>query len=525
MRRWMRATKPWEFPSSTRCSAATVKRHRRSVRLVHKTFAVTALMMLVAMAGCLDTNDTTSVADPNAHFPSERLVMPEDPMPEGPGHDHTDASQHKFLWNYEFTQRDPLLGTEATASAVHALDLQNGFLFGAIYGSNAVSINGGMQIWDLEDPANPVARGSFNVPGAVGGDRSIGATSDGNYVVFSAEAASCFGHVNPVPISAYLIDVRDKDFPVVADVISVPGPSLGSPDRIGQGTVSLGEHSTYVQNIGGIDYAFIQGKIFEIQRTEQTATLVDTGASVTAGHDIYIRQTPTGDTWALAANGGGGLQIYNLNDPLNPWLMAVWNLPDRSNLTEDYYFHTADVAWFEDGDVIVILSSEDWLDHVSPMWILDGAPLLTATEGEEDVPSLEQIGIWTNPGEHTALGTSFSLHNPRFHTDGILTMSSYHGGLWQLDFRHPSFRADPAEIAYAVFTDGEPPAVEDPVFDTVETALCGLGLTIDAPTYMDVEVHEETGTLYAADVFMGLYTFKPSADHVAYGSGGMQSLN
>jgi hypothetical protein len=41
---------------------------------------------------------------------------------------------------------------------------------------------------------------------------------------------------------------------------------------------------------------------------------------------------------------------------------------------------------------------------------------------------------------------------------------------------------------------------------------------------MDVEMDEATGTLYAADVFMGLYTFTPGAEHLVYGTAAPASL-
>lgn len=147
------------------------------------------------------------------------------------------------------------------------------------------------------------------------------------------------------------------------------------------------------------------------------------------------------------------------------------------------------------------------------MWMLDGTELMN----NPDEPLLmEMIGSWQNPESLPATNVRFSMHNPRM-DDGIMTLSMYHGGLWQFDFRHESFRADPAEIGWAVYAEGAVPQVEDIVFDTVESQLCGLGINIDAPTYMDVELGPN-GELYAADVYMGLYAFTPTADHPVYGS-------
>lgn len=488
---------------------------------MQKALWTALLMSLVTLSGCLDDQPGTDGTDGGTGWgEAVRYDLPEDPMPEGAGHDHTDPRAHKFLWNYDFTLRDPLMQNQAQIAGLHALDLQAGHLFGAVYGANTVSINGGLAIWDLSDPARPALTGRVNLPGAVGGDRSMEATVDGNYVVMGAEQVTCLGQVNPVPVDVYLFDTSDKANPRIVDVIpsETRGRSDASPDAVDPGLG--GQHSVAVHRMGDRDYAFVQGSVYEIVPDEALgASLVHTGTSFPVGHDLYLRDTPWGDVWALTANGGGGLTIYNVTDPAAAQVIGNWDLPNRQELKDqqgiEYYMHTPDVG-FLDGQIVIIVSSEDWLDWVSPMWILDGTGLRDVRPGEEPL-LLEQIGVWANPGNHTALGTSFSLHNPRFHDDGLLTISSYHGGLWQLDFRHPDLRADPAEVAYAVYADGEQTMAQDPVHQTVESQLCKLGLTLDAPTYMDVERGPE-GHLYAADVYMGLYAFAPTADHPVYGA-------
>src|SRR5688572_29146718 len=106
-----------------------------------------ALLMSTAMvAGCLSddkASDDEVPDDPEVPL-YQRYTPPDDPMPEGPGHDHTQVSQHKFLWNYDFASRDPLLQNPAMISGLHALDLRSGWLFGAVYGSHTVSADGGL---------------------------------------------------------------------------------------------------------------------------------------------------------------------------------------------------------------------------------------------------------------------------------------------------------------------------------------------------------------------------------------------
>lgn len=490
-----------------------------------KAWILPTLLLVAAMAGCLggDGDDPTTTEDEAGYGPAIRHELPEDPMPEGADHDHADPGQHRFLWNYDFASRDPLLQNAANVAGVHALDVQAGYLFGAVYGSHAASVDGGLVIWDLADAAHPQQVGRWVIPGSVGGDRSMEATVDGDYAVIATEPVDCAGHVNPAgaSIAAYLLDTSDKALPVVADVMTINRATTGNllAGQVPGNSLDLGQHSVAVHRINGLDYAFIAGKIFLIERTEQGAHLVFQ-STVPTGHDIYVRDTPWNTTWALAANGGGGMLVYDVTDPANPFELAVWDLPDRKELAEQgtsYYFHTADVS-FQDGQVVIVLTSEDWGEVISPLWLIDGNQLVDVRDAPSEPILLEQMGTWRNPGNHSALaGLTFSLHNPRFHDGGILTLSSYHGGMWQLDTRHPEFWQAPAPIAYAAFADGAPTMASDPIEGTVQERLCGLAIDLDAPSYWDVEVGVD-GTTYLADGFMGLYTFTPTADHPVYGA-------
>ena len=323
-------------------------------------------------------------------------------------------------------------------------------------------------------------------------------------------------------MSAYLIDARDKAHPVVADVIVPSGGTIGEPTAQNR---RISTHSVYVAHIGNDDYAFIFGDIYRIERAEAVAAKLVFVGSINTGHDVYVRQTPWNTTWALSANGGGGggdlgrgLVIFDVTDPAHPFEIGEWDRADHNDV--GYYFHTADVDFVKAADgsnqTLVVLSSEDFGPHVSPFWVLDGNPLRAVQSGQDPVV-LQQLGEWHNPYNHTAANIRFSLHNPRFSDHGILTVSSYHAGFFQFDLRDPTFWEHPSLVAEGAYADGTPPAVIDPVEQAVENQLCGLGISIDAPEYMDVAVAPH-GVLYFADVFMGLYTFQPTADHPLFGA-------
>jgi hypothetical protein len=325
--------------------------------------------------------------------------------------------------------------------------------------------------------------------------------------------------VNPLGsgIQLMLVDTSDKSRPVPSDSVFLTGQSLGDPDRLVQPSspTSLllgGYHSVEVADINGTDYVFAFGDVYRIDRTEQGGRLVYV-SHFSVGHDMYIRETPDGRFWALAANGFGDFAIHDVTDPTDPVELGRWDIPDRDGLDGGRYLHTADVA-FLDGRALVVVTSEDWEDHASPFWVLDAT----------DPSNITMLGSWHNPWNHTALGIHFSLHNPRFHDDGILTMAQYHGGMVQFDFRHASTWSDPYLAAYAVTAKGSTASPRDPVEHAVEAEVCQLttiepGVGNDTPLYMDVEYAPDgSGIVYAADLTGGLYTFKPTTDHPVYGN-------
>lgn len=463
------------------------------------------LLLLSALAGCLGDDggaDDGPTTDPGTGTDG----LPGDPMPAGDGHDHADPAQHRMAWNYALAAADPLATSSTDYAGLHALDLRGDLLFGAVYGSHTASANGGLQIWDVSDPASPARLGSLLIPGSVGGDRSMEATPDGDFVVLSTEPLTCLGQVNPLgAIQAYLIDVSDPSLPLVTDVQSVTGQTLGSVDNLAPGQ---GQHSVTVERIGDDDYAFLWGEIYRIDRSAPTGATLVYQATIDVGHDLYIKHAPDGRALGLAANGNRGLVVWDLSDPADPQQLAQWDIPGRDELPYSHYIHTADGLFHDDG-FLVVVTSEDWEDHVSPYWVLNATAMLDGGEGE-------LLGAWSNPSGRTAEGLTFSQHNPRFH-DGLMTLAHYHGGVWQFDFRDSASWSDPAVIAYALHAPDLAPTLRDPAEEQVQSAACGINEELAVPSYFDIEVDED-GTVYAADVTTGLHVFAPTAEHPLYGT-------
>lgn len=427
-----------------------------------------AALVLLA-AGCIAPSDG---APPAGQTPA--LPFP-DPM--GQEHDHGDASLHAQAYGFEMTDRHPLAGTSTRGSNAHALDARAGWLFAAVYGGEA-DAEGGFFVFNLSDPQKPQEVGRFRFAGSLGGDRSLEATDDAEFVVLGTEAVTCAGHVNPVAPGIYLVDVRDKTSPRIAHYLPASGV-----------------HSVTIHRIGDSDYVFAATageNVFRINRGP--APTLERVAELPIGHDSVVVDDPLlGAPLLYAANGGAGFEIWNVADPAAPEKVGAWNIPDRG---DRYYIHTGAVSAIE-GRRIAVVTSEDWGDYPSALWILDAT----------DLGLVETLGNWSAPGEHAADGLRYSMHNPRF-MDSTLVLSYYHGGVWALDLSTPEKRASPEIVGQYMpsETNGWKPV--KPKTAAVSDSLCGVFNLADAPLAFDVEIGD--GVVYVADMPSGLYTIKPT---------------
>ncbi|HUR68976.1 MAG TPA: hypothetical protein VM370_06990, partial [Candidatus Thermoplasmatota archaeon] len=371
------------------------------------------LGLILFAAGCIGAPGTSDPADPGA---SVALPFP-DPM--AADHDHQDVTIHGASYRFEETWHHALAGSATHSSGAHALDARAGYLFAAVYGGEA-DAEGGFFVFDIADPLHPVEVGRFRFPGALGGDRSLEATEDGNWVVLGTEPVDCAGHVNPVAPGLHLIDVRDK---------TDPKPAFYLPNT--------GVHSVTVHRIAGEDYVFAlmpQQNIVHIVK-EPVPRLEPVG-QVSIAHDSMVMDDPAlGVPLLYAANGGAGFVISDVSDPANPKQLAEWNIPDRG---DRYYIHTGAVQTIG-GRRIAVVTSEDWEDYPSALWVLDAT----------DLGLVQMLANWSAPGEHAADGLRYSMHNPRFLGDDLI-LAYYHGGAWSLDLSTPS-----APKVQGLFVPGE----------------------------------------------------------------------
>lgn len=431
-----------------------------------------ALVTVLLAAGCV-------LPAAEDALPAGAWALPfPDPMMAGDGHDHRDLASHANAYNFELLDHHPLAGGPSHAAGAHALDLKGGYLFAAVYGGDA-GAEGGFFIFDASDPTKLAPVGRYQFPGQLGGDRSLEATEDAEFVVLGTEVLTCAGHVNPFAPGLYLIDVRDKANPVPVDY-----------------RAATGVHAVTIHRIGGDDYVFaVMGdqNVFRIDRSLPKPTLVPV-AELPIGHDSVVLDDPVlGIPILYASNGGAGFEMWDVSDPAAPQQLAAWNIPDRD---DKYYIHTGAVQ-FIDGKRVVVVTSEDWEDYPSAMWVLD------ATE----LDLIEVVGTWENPGTHAADGLRFSMHNPRFHGT-TLVLAHYHGGLWALDLGTRAAQENPVVVGQYMTTQDIGWKGGRPTTAFVSDSLCGLFHLGDTPLVFDVESGD--GVVYVADIATGLYVLRPT---------------
>lgn len=395
----------------------------------------------------------------------------------GHDHNHGDVTLHAQEWNLEMTDHHPLAGSPTHSSGAHALDVKAGWLFAAIYGGEA-DAEGGFFIFNLTDPEHPKQVGRYRFPGPMGGDRSMEATDDAKFVVLGTEPVDCAGHINPTGPGLYLVDVSDKTNPVPVDYLP-----------------STGVHSVTIHRINGADYIFglmPDKNVIKIDTSGVKPRLLPV-SELPIGHDSVVvdDQLLPGKVFLYASNGGGGFEMWDVTKPETPEKLGGWNIPDRPK--GKYYIHTGDVS-FIGGKRIAVVTTEDWEDYPSEMYVLDATNL----------DGIDMLTQWHAPGEHAAEGLRYSMHNPRF-TGTTLSLAYYHGGAWTLDLSTPD-----KPVVTGLFVPGKTNGwvPEKPKTSAFSDLSCGKFNLADAPLVFDLEAHENV--LYVADLPTGLYTLKAS---------------
>lgn len=465
-----------------------------------QTFAPLAVLALV-LAGCLGATEST------APDPMDGYSSPDDPIPVGGEHNHTDPAQHRFARNASLVHFDNLqrFGADAeTIVGAHVVDIAGDLL---AVGVNAGGGEGGQQGFHLYNIANGTFQhlSFYNVTERIRGDRTLAFSADGNTIFLGYEGAN----VRP---GVAAVDITDRANPKEVAF-------WNDPQNYGSHTISSGviDGEQYVFSLAmGVNILRYDASGFtfvgKYLTADQLAALdalqrinpdnPSAGPAQTFalrslyGHDMTFFGDPvTGKPLLLVAYAYEGLKIVDLTVPSAPLTVGRWMPP--ADTSHKHYTHSVEAARMPDGQLLIVVGAETFEPAnqgiPSPVWILDATASVLAPPLTLD-PA--HVGTWRNPGSAPAGNLGLSVHFFRIE-NGILYLSHYHGGVWAVDLRTPAAQSDPQPFGYIM------PVPAQPILPP--TPCCG-GLTSydvsGVPMVFDVEVKD--GRVYAADIIQGV---------------------
>ncbi|MHB8604009.1 MAG: LVIVD repeat-containing protein [Thermoplasmatota archaeon] len=430
-----------------------------------------------------------------------------DVFPEGTGHDHSANTQHAFASAIDLVGHTdpgpavaspiPRVGIRADLDAVGAdssgaefgeVDVLNGYAVQAV-----ISAPSGIVIYDVSDPANPVAVGRWNA-NAGGYATDVKWSGDGNsvYVSWQEGGASVDG--------IHVLDATDKTHPTEV-----------SKSFVGN---SVGVHMMAVEHVAlsvDIIYGFTAygGGTLVYASTLLTATaglptavhrlaLLATWSKSDAPHDGWLYDDPLANkTLLYMADGTNGIAIADVSNPLQPTTVGRWQ---GAGAPYAFYSHTIR-AEVKDGHRWVFISPEG-----GAFGLGTNVPSCVFVFDATDLAHIALVGGWSAPGSHLAGTFFFSTHNIQLVGDRVY-LAHYHGGVWVLDAR------DPAHLATLGY-------YEPASHTTTAGGRFGLAIEHAIPGVWDVTVNR--GRIYASDISGGLYVLHYAGDTV--GTGGPTSV-
>jgi hypothetical protein len=447
---------------------------------------------LVAVAGCLgsedagpaDSDELPGDADGKADAMAAMTA-------HGGDHDHANPAQHNVSYNAKLLDHLPFV--EEGASGSHALALAGDTLF---VGSTLQGDNGFYAV-DVSDPAHMEVVGEWHDERAVGGDRSIAASEEGDWVVLGTE-----GDTEAEEAGVRLFDTSDASDPQQVDFMPLDGGAHTVDIKAFDGSTYVFALNYGVQIMEIVDgpegpqlvkvghYGYAGPEMTDSPDYENPANYPSWGLRSAYAHDMKPIVDEEAGPLLYVAYAYQGLHVLDVSQPSAPELVSRWT---PSGEASPWYTHTVDADWI-DGERVIVVGSEVFEDRhnetPSPVWILDGSDL-------QD-PTLEST--WTNPAGVGSQNLLFSAHFFRI-DEGRLHLSHYHAGSWVLDISSAEKQADPVvESAYLPNADtGHRPGTE-----------CCFGWNLAGiPVTMDTVGKGEV--TFAADVQTGLYAIENTA--------------
>lgn len=381
-----------------------------------------------------------------------------DPLIEGEGHDHAAVSQHQLACGIDLVAYDGLGDLVPEPAMFGEIDVAGDVAVMAIAYPEA-----GFIVFDVSDPANPVALSRYHGPNCeqavmdsdCGADVKLHPSGTVAFLAVQNVTRAPFPPTNPLwlhPQSA----AAPPEGGIIAVNISIPEvPVIDSWVPL----EAFGTHMIAYHEIGG------QGYIFAVDNTKGLSVV---RVDIIAGHailtpvldttlygeqhDLFLYDDPVDHKTYLYVAGGRreAVDIYDASDPANLELVGSWDANDAE--AGNWYVHSVWTMRWTNGRRYTFVAPElfqGWGNRsVGPVWVVDttdhAAPFLA--------------GTWKNPGNHWGRNLGFSPHNV-WMDGGLMWLSHYHGGVWLLDWTAvlDGTATAPVALGYHVPHAGERP--------------------------------------------------------------------
>ncbi len=517
------------------------------------TLALSALVMLVPVAATAHPRPPRSspatvraAAAPVVDNPGPCTDEAAASMPDGPGHDHRDISQHRFSCRMREVFFDGLADELAEQNDVvlGEMDVKSDLA--------AVSVTfpeSGVLFFDVSDPARPEFLSWYRGAQCEGAlaDVNCGAfvdlSEDGTVAFLSSQSLTALPSRAPRlgvrPVAApgvEVIDVRNPRNPQLTQVY--PVASVGGSHTSRSHVIPRGSTAGGPRSPGEYLFSVANQLGLEITRVDRVAGLPlltpVNRLSIDDVHDTFIQNDPlSGRTYLYVAAGfASGAYVYDVTDPAQPRRLAEWDLTPQCS--SDWYAHTIDVA-VRGGRRFLTMDAESLElgeqpagdqakgcgrvhgngDKAGPLWIVDATdfsklgPVGARGEAAEtDLRTASEkalVATWTNPAGRAGGDLRFSPHNQQIVGDRIY-LSHHHGGVYVLDasgaFEGRNER--PRELGFVVPSGRETRPANTAL---VQPVIGFFGeLPPDRPMIWDA-VHYK-GYVLAADMRGGFYSFR-----------------
>lgn len=474
-------------------------------------------------------------------------------MPEGPGHDHQDAAQHRNLrcaieqvatlslskeLNDVGADEDVVLGEMDVKQDIAAITVT--------YPTAAILF------FDVADPASPKfisyyeGRECDGQPIDINCGAFVDLSADGEVAYFSVQNLTSLPGQPGAPGSPGIevIDISNLKSPTLTQAYTAAAGATGVhtarahviPETGGEGPRAPGEYVFANRNSVGVT-------IGQVVRPGGVPQIVPVSEISSSGlHDTFIQEDPlTRRTYLYLADGfNTGFKVYDVTDPSAPELLGQWDLTPKC--ADDWYAHTIDVAvrngkryvtlpveLFNGGDASDADKAEGCnpvagsANVAGPMWIVDSTDFakLAVPADTDDVEQQKSEALleatWKNPAGRAGGNLTFSPHNQQI-VDNKIYVSNYHGGVIVLDaskaFDGVKEQPDaerPREVGFMVPRVDEPRPIFGPLTDPLMPFFTAFPL--GRPQVWDIVAYK--GHILTQDMSGGFYSLRETPGSTA----------